>query len=87
MRKIRIAHLLGGGQFCGAGQYIIRIMEGLEGKDFQFTLISLKEGPLAAEAERRGLPVHVLGKRRKADPLSVLKVARFLRSEGIDLEV
>lgn len=84
-KKIQIVHLLGGGHFCGAGQYAIRIMEGLEGRDFQFTLFSLKEGPLAAEAKRRGLSVHVLGKTRTADPWSVLKVARFLRSEGIDL--
>ena len=57
----------------------------MTGSQFAFSLFSIKDGPLALEAKRQGIPVHVIGKKRTADPLSVLKIAKLLRSEGIDL--
>ena len=76
---------MGGGILCGAGRYAMKIMERLEGSQFEFRLVTLKEGPLAAEADRRGLVVDVLGKRRTADPICILKIIRLLRTRGVDL--
>lgn len=70
---------------CGASQYAFQLAEGLEGTRFHFTMMSLKEGPLAVEAKRRGMPIHVIGKRRTGDPLALLRVIRILREQQVDL--
>ncbi|MEW6443436.1 MAG: glycosyltransferase [bacterium] len=85
MKRIHVAHLLGGGIVCGASQYALELMQGLERDSFRVSFVILKDGPLSAELERRRVPVHVLGKRRTGDPLALSRVVRVLREKGVDL--
>jgi len=85
IRAIRVAHILGGGILCGASQYVMKIIKGLEGDHFTFRLICIKDGPLADEARALRIPLNVINKSRTADPSTIFKIAQVLRAENIDL--
>jgi len=85
VKKIHVAHILGGGILCGVSQYVMKIIQGLEGDRFTFSLISLKDGPFSAEAKKSEIPLHVLEKKKTADPFTIYKIAKILQSENIDI--
>ncbi len=85
MKKIHIALILGGGILCGVSNYVMKIIEGLEGDHFTFSLISLRDGLFSTEAKKSGIPLHILGKRIGVDPLTIYKVAKVIRSQHIDI--
>jgi sugar transferase (PEP-CTERM/EpsH1 system associated) len=83
--KPTICHLLHGLQYGGAEVLAARLARQLGGA-YRFLFVCLDElGALGEDLRRDGFPVHVLGRRPGVDCGCVLRLARLLRRERVDL--
>jgi glycosyltransferase involved in cell wall biosynthesis len=82
---MKVAHLLGGGIMCGAGEYALKLARGLSEQGFSFTLLTFKDGPLTRYARERGVPTVFLPKRFAGGLSLVLQLAWWLRKRGFHI--
>ena len=70
----------------GAEKQMVLLARGLPRERFRVAAAALTRlGPLAAELEAAGIPVTLLGKRHKADPLAFSRLVRLLRDGRFDV--
>lgn len=65
---------------------MVLLAAGLPRDRFQVEVAALTRlGPLEADLTRAGIPVTLLGKRWKADPLALARLARFMKTKRFDV--
>ena len=70
----------------GAEKQLVLLARGLPRDRFSVEVAALTRlGPLEAELKAAGIPVTVLGKRFKVDPLALVRLAQFLRAKQFDI--
>ena len=76
----------------GAEKQMVMLAKGLPRDRFRVEVAALtRSGPLAAELNDAGIPVTVIGKPLKLDPIALARLARFLKAgvvrRGPDLDL
>jgi glycosyltransferase involved in cell wall biosynthesis len=70
----------------GAEKQMVLLAAGLPRGRFRVEAAALTRlGPLAADLEAAGVPVTLIGKRHKADPIALVRLARFLKDRKFDV--
>jgi len=69
----------------GAEQMVLRLAEGLRVLGLDPVVASMRPGWMTARAEQAGFPVWIAPQRKGPDPLWVVRFARRLRREGVEL--
>jgi glycosyltransferase involved in cell wall biosynthesis len=70
----------------GAEKQMVLLAKGLPRDRFQVEVAALTRlGPLEAELSAAGIPVTLLGKRLKFDPLALARLVRLLRARSFDV--
>lgn len=70
----------------GAEKQMVLLARGLPRDRFRVEVAALTRlGPLRAELEEAGVPVTLIGKRLKLDPIALAQLARFLRRGRFDV--
>lgn len=78
---IRVLQLISTLDRSGAEKQLALLANGLPRDEFETHVIALtRGGPYADELRAAGIPVTVLGKRAKFDPLALLKLRRHIRA-------
>ncbi len=83
--NIRVLHVHGGAIHCGASEHILNLARALEGSPVEIRLAVLKDGAVRRKAEDLGLPVLLVQRKFRGDPTVVLRLARLMRRERIDI--
>ena len=84
MRRLRVLHVIGGGDTGGAMTYLLPLLSGLRREGCDAQLLCLGAGGLAEEAARRGLPVEVLPMANPWDVRVLPYIRRRLNSGAWD---
>lgn len=70
----------------GAEKQLVLLASGLREQGFDTEVVVLtRPGPYESELRGRGVPVHVIGKRGKVDPICFMRLSRLLRQRRYDL--
>lgn len=70
----------------GAEKQMVLLAKGLPRDQFHVEVAALTRlGPLESELRHAGIPVTLIGKRLKADPFALLRLARFMRDRKFDV--
>lgn len=70
----------------GAEKQMVLLAQGLPRDRFTVEVVALTRlGPLEAELKAAGVPVTLIGKRHKVDPLALNRLTRFLRQGRFDV--
>jgi len=77
-------HVLGGRFKCGVATHIFNLAHGLR-ESVDVVLALLYEGKVAEEAQAREIRTVVFNRRFPGDPHLILKLARFIKRERIDI--
>lgn len=84
-KNIRILHVFGGGVRSGVETYVLSLAKGLAGSGIEITMAPLLNGSFVGEAQNLGFKVFTIGKRFKGDPMTIYRLFKLIRSEGIDI--
>ncbi len=77
---IRILHIIPSLDRAGAEKQLVLLARGLPRDEFEVHVCALtRGGPLEAELREAGVPVTVIGKRWKFDPLAYLRLKQYIR--------
>jgi glycosyltransferase involved in cell wall biosynthesis len=81
-----VAHVIGTLSTGGAERSVVNYILNADRHDFRHTVICLgSRGEMAPTVEAADVPVHVLRIRRRHLPLSLLRLAHWLRREKVDV--
>ena len=70
----------------GAEKQMVLLAKGLPRDRFRVEVATLtRMGPLQAELEDSGIPVHAIGKRHKVDPFALRRLVRLMKSRQYDV--
>src|SRR4029077_17699769 len=70
----------------GAEKQMVMLAKGLPRDRFQVEVAALtRPGPLAAELSAAGIPLTVIGKHLRLDPIALTRLVRFLRAGSFDV--
>jgi glycosyltransferase involved in cell wall biosynthesis len=83
---LRIALIIPTLDRCGAEKQLTLLATGLPSRDFEVHVCALtRGGPLESSLRAAGVPVTVIGKRRKLDVAAYLRLRRYLRDLRPDI--
>lgn len=83
---LRVLQLIPTLDRSGAEKQMVLLARGLPRERFEVEVAALTRlGPLESELRAAGLPVTLIGKRLKVDPLALARVATFMRSRRYDV--
>lgn len=85
MRRLKVLHVIGGGDTGGAMTHLLPLLSGLARAECDVTLLCLGGGGLADEAEARGLSVRVLPMSSPWDPLVLPALRAMVVAGGWDV--
>lgn len=81
-----VAHVIGTLSTGGAERSVVNYLAAADREEFRHSVICLGgRGELAADVEAGGVPVHVIRLRRRYLPLSLLRLAWWMRRARVDL--
>jgi len=83
--KIRLLHVIGGGEIGGAEQHVLTLLTALPQDRFQPSLACLVSGPFAELSRAHGIPTCVFPMRHQLDLSPLAELVRFSRQAKIDL--
>jgi glycosyltransferase involved in cell wall biosynthesis len=84
--SIRVAHVIHDLRPGGTERRLLAVLAGLDPARFESLLVCIEGlGELAAEARSLGVEPVVLGRARRYDPISILRLARLLRIERVQV--
>jgi len=85
MAKIRVLHVIGGGEIGGAEQLVLTLMKLLNRNFYDPLLLCLCNGPFAALAREEGINSRVIAMKHKLDLGTIRPIRNYLREEKIDI--
>ncbi len=85
MRRLRVLHVIGGGDTGGAMTHLLPLLSSLALAECDVTLLCLGEGGLANEAQERGLSVRVLPMSNPWDVAVLPALRAAVAEEGWDV--
>jgi glycosyltransferase involved in cell wall biosynthesis len=84
--RINVLYVIWSLQTGGAERVVADLARSLDRSRFRALVCCLNfKGRLAEELEREGIPVFALGKRPKLDPVLLVRLARLMRRERVDV--
>lgn len=85
MARLKVLHIIGGGEFGGAEQHLLSLLKYIDNQAFELHVACLFAEPLAPLVVQEGFTVHVLPMRNKFDLKPVSKLAELIRSEDFHI--
>jgi len=83
--RLKILHIIGGGEFGGAERHILNLAEAVDPAEVEMSILCLFARPFAEAAEQAGVPHQVLPMRNKLDFHVVGKMRSAIASFGPDI--
>lgn len=80
-KKMNIIHVIGGGEFGGAEQHIIELLDIIKTKETEPKVICFYNEAFARELKKRGIPVFVLDHFGKVDVRTIKQLRTIFKSE------
>jgi glycosyltransferase involved in cell wall biosynthesis len=85
MAKVKILHVIGGGEVGGAEQLVLSLMKLLDPAKYEPFLLCLCEGPFADLAAGQGFPASVIAMRHRLDISTIEPIRKYIREQNISL--
>lgn len=85
MERIKVLHIIGGGEFGGAEQYMLTLAKHINKSEVELHVACLFEEPLAPLVKKLGVPAHVFPMRNKLDLKTIGEVASLIKMEGFHI--
>lgn len=85
MDKIKVLHVIGGGEVGGAEELVLTQMELLDKDRYQPYMVCLCAGPFARLVAEHGFPAKVMAMKHRLDLTPVQPLRELMRREGIDI--
>ena len=85
MRRLKVLHIIGGGEFGGAERHILNLAQGVDPAEVEMSILCLFDRPFAEVAREAGVPSFVLPMRSKLDFHVVGKMKSAIASYGPDI--
>lgn len=85
MGRIKVLHIIGGGEFGGAEQHLLTLIKKIDRSEFDIHIACLFAEPLAALIAKEGFPAHIFPMQSKLDPKPVGKLASLIKREGFHI--
>src|SRR5271155_1161953 len=86
MTKLKVLQLIPTLDRSGAEKQMVLLAKGLPRDRFQVEVAALTRlGPLKGELDEAGIPVTLIGKRHKVDPMALGRLIRFLKEKRFDV--
>ncbi|SHE68419.1 Glycosyltransferase involved in cell wall bisynthesis [Caldanaerobius fijiensis DSM 17918] len=85
MDKIKVLHVIGGGELGGAEMHVLTIFEYIDKSVFEPHLICLCRGPMYEEAVKRGFNVTVVEMKHKFDFSTIKPIKEYIQRNQIDI--
>ena len=85
MNRVNIMHIIGGGEFGGAEQHILTLLNNLDKNKFDVKLCCLSPAPLMQLAQKDGLSVIYLPMKNKLDIRAIIEFTKIIKREKVDI--
>ncbi|SHG42975.1 N-acetyl-alpha-D-glucosaminyl L-malate synthase BshA [Thermosyntropha lipolytica DSM 11003] len=85
MKKIKVLHLIGGGEIGGAERLVLTLLKLLNRDRYEPYLICLCPGPFASLARANGIKADTIAMRHKLDISTIRPLREYMRQKGIDI--
>lgn len=85
MGRLKILHIIGGGEFGGAERHILNLARGVDPAEVEMRILCLFARPFAEAAQEAGIACQALPMRNKLDFHVVGKMKRSIASFGPDI--
>ncbi|MDA8235325.1 MAG: glycosyltransferase [Clostridia bacterium] len=85
MNRIKVLHVIGGGEIGGAEIHILHLLKNLDRQIFDIRLCCLFPRPFAQAAEEAGIPVDVINMKNKFNLLAVARMIKIIKERRIDI--
>jgi glycosyltransferase involved in cell wall biosynthesis len=86
MTKLKVLQLIPTLDRSGAEKQMVMLAKGLPRDGFHVEVAALtRSGPLEADLAAAGIPITVIGKPLKLDPIALYRLARFLKAGAFDV--
>lgn len=84
--KINVMHMIGSLRIGGAEKVVLTLLKSMDRDKFNVAVCCFtKANGLTAEFENLGIPIAIVKPRKLLDPFCVLRLARLMRKEKIDV--
>lgn len=85
MKRLRVLHVIGGGEFGGAERHILNLATAMDPDMVEVSVCCLFAEPFVQVAREAGIKAHSVPMRHKLDFSIVTKIRDLIAGEGIDL--
>ncbi len=85
MKRAKVLHIIGGGDFGGAEQHLLTLLKNIDGGRFQVSVACLFAKPFALLAKEAGISTVVFDMGSKLNLKIILALAAHIKKEGIDI--
>lgn len=85
MDRIKVLHVIGGGEIGGAEIHILHLLKNMDRQGFDVRLCCLFPRPFAQAAEEAGIPVDVINMKNKFNFLAVAQMIKIIKEHRIDI--
>ncbi|HWI55198.1 MAG TPA: glycosyltransferase [Desulfobacteria bacterium] len=85
MGRLKVLHVIGGGEFGGAEQHLLSLLRHIDKHEFELHVACLFTEPLAPMIVHEGFKVYILPMRNKIDLKPVGRLASLISSEGFHI--
>ena len=82
MGRIKVLHIIGGGEFGGAEQYLLTLARHMDRSEFELHTACLFSEPFASRIREEGFTAHVFPMRSKIDWKPIGNIASLIKTEG-----
>lgn len=84
-KKIKVLHVIGGGEFGGAEQYLITLLRNMDRQDFHIVVACLFGAPLAGRLAAEGFPHRVFPMAGKLDLKVIFRLSDYIKENCFDI--
>lgn len=85
MGRIKVLHIIGGGEFGGAEQHLLTLLNHLDKNIFDVHVVCLFTEPFASLVKKAGFTAHVFSMNNKLDIKPIWQMAELIRKENYNI--
>ncbi len=85
MGRIKVLHVIGGGEIGGAEQHLLTLIRHINPSEFALHIACLFAEPFASLVREKGFPAHIFPMKNKIDWKPISKLASLIKSEGFHI--